>query len=227
MGFAQGVFIANEFHWSNEGSAILTSSDGVTWSARANVPGRYLSGFAYGLGTVVAVGSGGGIVQSDPLVNGRPEITQHPVSSNLFAGASVTLQVSAVGGSPLIYQWLKNGSPITGATNAALLLPNLTPANTGSYSVMVSNAFGSVLSQPAVLVVQTLGPPGLATYSYAGLSITGIIGRTYTIQYARNLQSTNDWQTVTNLVLSVTPQVWIDYDSPSSPRRFYRAALLP
>ena len=75
-----------------------------------------------------------------------PEITSEPVNQAVEMGSNLTLQVAAIGTNTLTYQWLfnggklANGSHVSGATNAALILKNVTTANTGSYEVVVTNS---------------------------------------------------------------------------------------
>jgi formylglycine-generating enzyme required for sulfatase activity len=61
---------------------------------------------------------------------------------------------------------------------------------------------------------------------YAGLSITGGIGSSYAIQCTPDLSHTNQWLTVTNLMLPCSPFLWVDTGTPSAPRRFYRTVTL-
>ena len=72
-------------------------------------------------------------------------------------GLSASFSVTATGSAPLYYQWQLNGSAIVGATNSALVLTNLTPAQSGDYSAIVFNAAGSTVSSNAALVI--LYPP--------------------------------------------------------------------
>ena len=62
---------------------------------------------------------------------------------------------------------------------------------------------------------------------FAGVVIDGLPGRTYRIESTPDLVLTNNWLFRTNLSLPVSPLVWIDYDSPSTTNRFYRATILP
>jgi hypothetical protein len=80
-----------------------------------------------------------------------PTITTQPASQSVVVGQSVTFQVGASGSAPTTYQWLKDGVPITGATNATLTLDNVQAAQAGSYVVVVSSPGGSVTSQAATL----------------------------------------------------------------------------
>jgi alpha-tubulin suppressor-like RCC1 family protein len=88
---------------------------------------------------------------------GPIEIVQDPQSETVPSGADVTFSVTAVGAQPLSYQWLRNGQPvvdgggITGSDTATLSVANSQPGDNGTFDVLVSNAFGSVLSAGAVL----------------------------------------------------------------------------
>jgi len=63
--------------------------------------------------------------------------------------------VVATGNGPISYQWSKNGSQIAGATTDTYIIPASKLADAGSYRVRVSNACGSVESNPAVLAVSS------------------------------------------------------------------------
>ena len=82
-----------------------------------------------------------------------PTINTQPESQTVSAGASVVFQVSGSGSEPLNYQWQKNGVDISGATEPALVLTGVQPEVAASYTVVVSNAAGSVTSESAVLTV--------------------------------------------------------------------------
>jgi pectate lyase/pectin methylesterase-like acyl-CoA thioesterase len=82
-----------------------------------------------------------------------PAITTQPLSQTVTAGSSVTFNVAATGTPPLGYQWKKDGTDIAGASAASLSLANVQAADAGAYAVSVSNAVGSVLSNPATLTV--------------------------------------------------------------------------
>ena len=82
-----------------------------------------------------------------------PFITRNPAAATLSVGDSVTFTGQGVGSLPLTYQWLKNGEPITDATNATLSLTSVQKPNEGEYSVRVSNDAGSATSAAASLGV--------------------------------------------------------------------------
>ncbi len=108
-----------------------------------------------GTGTVT-VGSGGAVT---------PTITTQPLGQTVAAGGSVTFSVVAAGTPPLSYQWRKDGVDLPGATGPSLALASVTTADAGVYTVVVSNAAGSITSSSATLIVSTGSavPPAITT----------------------------------------------------------------
>jgi hypothetical protein len=92
----------------------------------------------------------------------KPSITLQPVSITRTTVESVTLSVTATNpaGSPsaLTYQWYKNGTAIPTGTSPTLIISPLTTAETGNYSVLVSNSYGTVTSNIASLTVNKATP---------------------------------------------------------------------
>jgi enediyne biosynthesis protein E4 len=108
-------------------------------------------------------------------ISGPVVIAGQPQPRTIARGSSATFQVAADGFPPLAYQWLFNGASVADATNASLLITNAQVAHEGTYSVLVSNSYGSVLSsdtQLSILVrpVVTLHP--VSQSIVAGGSVT-------------------------------------------------------
>jgi sugar lactone lactonase YvrE len=96
---------------------------------------------------LVACGGGGSSTPISP-----PTITTQPTSQTVNAGSAATFTVAASGATS--YQWDRNGQSIAGATSTSYSLSPATSANNGdSYTVVVSNAGGSVTSSAAALRV--------------------------------------------------------------------------
>ncbi len=87
-----------------------------------------------------------------------PSITAQPQSQTVSVGGSVTLSVTATGTPPFSYQWRKSGANIPGATGPSLALNNVSASDAGAYTVVVSNAGGSVTSSSAVLTIDSNSP---------------------------------------------------------------------
>ncbi|MBI4663788.1 MAG: immunoglobulin domain-containing protein [Verrucomicrobia bacterium] len=128
----------------------------------------------------VVITNPAGSVASPPAtltVGVPPQIISQPQNTNALVGATVTLAVGASGTEPLNFRWRFEDQEIAGATNSNLVLANLPPSRGGEYTVTVSNANGSVVSDVAVLQVnvpvtilsdpqsQTVAPGTTATFA--------------------------------------------------------------
>lgn len=85
--------------------------------------------------------------------SGPVTIITQPQSRTVVEGSSVTLSVVAGGEPPLSYQWLKSATALTNATSSSFSILIVQTNDAASYSVIVSNTFGSVTSAPALLTV--------------------------------------------------------------------------
>jgi uncharacterized delta-60 repeat protein len=86
-----------------------------------------------------------------------PSIFRQSTNQTVYVGDSLTLNVLARG-FPIYYQWRFQGTSLAGATNATLRLPQIGLEHSGAYTVIVSNASGTVTSAPIVLTVLTVLP---------------------------------------------------------------------
>ena len=82
----------------------------------------------------------------------RPTVSA-PQSQAVGAGGTATFTVTAIGTTPLSFQWYQGTNLMIGATNPALSIPNVQPTNQGQYTVVVTNVVGLVTSSPAMLTV--------------------------------------------------------------------------
>lgn len=92
-----------------------------------------------------------------------PTITQGPDSVQVQEGAAASLSVLTQGAPPMTYQWYRNGVAVPGATSSTLDFTPAELADSGSYHVEVSNAFGSAQSNLAV--VSVLGNGGTVQFT--------------------------------------------------------------
>jgi hypothetical protein len=100
-----------------------------------------------------------------------PVITAQPTAVTITAGNSFSLSVTASGNS-LTYQWSKGGVDISGATAATYSKSSATTADTGTYSVLVSNTAGTVRSD-AVTVTVNAAPTTTTTSTTSTSSKSG------------------------------------------------------
>lgn len=103
------------------------------------------------------------------VVPPAPVIVNHPANRTAVAGDRAVLTVVAYG-TGLTYQWLKDGVPLGGATGYGLDLTSVSAADTGSYTVVVTDLImRSVTSGAATLVVNP-ARDGDVDFSFAGSS---------------------------------------------------------
>jgi hypothetical protein len=91
--------------------------------------------------------------------NVPPFITGQPTAQTLMAGQSAIFTVASAGSLPLSYQWLKDGVPIPDATKSSYFIPSISSKDSGSsFSVNITNIFGSLSSIPVSLSVSPAFP---------------------------------------------------------------------
>ncbi len=160
--------LAYQWLWNATPLAGQTFSSLILTNVQSTNAGKY--------GVVVANGAGAVNSQAATLaVDVPPAIVTQPASQSVIAGASVIFSVSASGTTPLSYQWQFDGTNIAGATKSSLTLGKVQASQAGGYSVVVSNAVGSALSQTAILTISPL-VVNLAPASIAGDTLAFVIG---------------------------------------------------
>jgi len=159
-----------------------------------------------------------------------PAITNQPLSQTVTQGVNVTFTVGATGTAPLGYQWRLNATNISGANSSSYTRNNVQAADAGNYSVVVSNAAGTLTSANVALTV--LVPPAITaqpqsqtitqgmnvTFNVAasgtaplgyqwrlgGNNIAGAIGASYTRTNAQTTDAGNYSVVVSNVAGTVT-----------------------
>lgn len=105
----------------------------------------------------LVVSNSAGSVTRDLIVTLNGEASTPPTMSvNLgnhaaVLGQATTLGVTAIGATPIAYQWYFNGVAITGATNSTYTIPAMGISDAGTYTVSATNPFGAATSAPGVL----------------------------------------------------------------------------
>ncbi|MEO7297415.1 MAG: immunoglobulin domain-containing protein [Verrucomicrobiota bacterium] len=95
-----------------------------------------------------------------------PTIQTQPQSQTVFEGANVSFEVVSDGTQPLFYQWKFNGTNLVNANGSTLSLTNVSMADAGDYTVMVSNSAGSTNSVSGFLTVNPAPTVGVSLLTY-------------------------------------------------------------
>ena len=161
--------------WSRNGSPVSGANQSAY--AMSNVQ---FSDSGSQFGCVVSNGYGWATSQVAVLtVLAPPGLADQPQSVTTNVGASVTFRLSATGTAPLSYCWSRNGSPISDAGQSAYTVSTVQLSDSGSrFCCVVSNAYGSVTSQVAVLTVSPL--PQLSVGPPEGFACDGNMGGPFT-----------------------------------------------
>lgn len=97
-----------------------------------------------------------------PVPAFKATISLDPVGRDgLLVGKPYTFTVQAKGTRPFSYQWKKDGEPLPGKTGPALVLDAVQLADTGAYTVEVTNGGGTATSAAAQLNVISTPPADL------------------------------------------------------------------
>jgi hypothetical protein len=150
--------------------------DGKTWTpltSSTTPPPRLETAMAYDSDRRVSVMFGGNVNSG---FNGGhtndtwelttvdvPVINEQPASQYRPVGDTAVFSVNAVGYGTLGYQWYFGNTPIDGAREEMLTIPNVRHQDAGRYSVLVSNECGATWSRSAMLTLS----PNLQIFSEA------------------------------------------------------------
>ena len=131
-----------------------------------------------------------------------PSITMQPSSLSVTAGQAATFSVIAAGSGPLSYQWMNNGTAISGATSSTYTIQATTTAITGTqFQVIVSNGIGSAISNAATLTVNP-APTLLLSVNSTALSFGNVSVSTTAIQTVTLSNIGNSTVSVSNVSIS-------------------------
>ncbi len=184
-----GLFNGESFNWSFGAQQQISGGAGIDYTPVAAVPGEV------------------------PLV---PAIISQPTNAVVLRGQSASFRVVASGQNPLLYQWRFSGTNILDATNALLTLNNVQTNQSGPYTVVVSNGFGSLTSAAANLTVQLPPTPAVGIGRAVRLTFTALqTGTAYQLQASQDLRT---WSNVGApfIATSSTNSQYLDVDDWST-----------
>ncbi len=147
------------YQWKKDG-ATMVDGGRVSGAASSSLSISSLTTPDAGSYTVEVSNLAGTVTSSPSILNllSAPQIVAQPMSKTNNAGTTNLFAVGATGGN-LNYQWKKgntllaDGTKYMGAKSSALLVKNLLIADAGSFTVVITNTFGSITSAVAKLSV--------------------------------------------------------------------------
>jgi O-glycosyl hydrolase len=171
------------YQWLKNGTNL---SDGMAVSG-SHGTNLLITGLAYsdsGNYSVIVTNGVGNTVTSSPAILTviDPYVVTPPVSQTDVSGTTATFGVVASGTSPITYQWQENGVTLSnnghdfGIAMATLTISNVSAADTGTYSVIVSGAGQSGGTQNSITNSAVLAISGLATIDPNFVMVTNFEG---------------------------------------------------
>jgi len=151
--------------------------------------------------SVSSATSTGAVLTVSPAAT-APTFTQQPAPQTVSVGASATFSVTAAGSPTPTYQWQKDGSPLNGQTSATLTLANVSAADAGTYTVVITNSVSSATSAGAVLTISAAAA-GAPTFTQQPLNQAVVPGSTVTLSAAVSASSAASYQWMKNGVAVV------------------------
>jgi hypothetical protein len=214
------------YRWIKNGSNLLSDGGNITGASGSVLTISDARGGDAGVYTLVVSNAFSSVTSAPAIFTViDPLITSQPVSRVNHAGTPALFAVGATG-TQLQYQWAKDDLALPEATSASLVLPSVTLTDAGSYSAIVSNAFGAVTSSPATLsVADSLAIQTIIVSNHVNiLQWSAIPGSNYLVQYQDDLT----WLAWSNLatVTAIGPTMTITNLAPLPQQRFFRILLL-
>ena len=141
---------------------------------------KFIPAIAAGFMAIALSACGGAGSSIEPLL--APTINNQPAAQTVAAGGTATFSVTAAGTAPLIYQWQKNSTDISGANSSTYTTPATAIGDNGAqYSVVVFNGAGTATSNQATLTVTAAsGVPGAPVIGTQPANQSVVAGKTAT-----------------------------------------------
>ena len=168
-----GPGAVNEYYRIN--SQLLTLSGAPTTPSRIATlqpDGFFANQNVLGIKAYDAAGESEGgwyeIAVEVPLI--VPQVLRSPDSTRVPTGGRAQFFFEAEGVVEAV-QWLKDGVEMSGETSQTLVIPEVSPADEGNYSVEVTNSSGSAVSAAGTLTIDDT-----ATAELVNLATRGFVG---------------------------------------------------
>jgi hypothetical protein len=202
---ACGANLSYQWFFASFGSATATSIDGETNFSLAVGPATSKNVGDY----FCIVTNESGSITSRVAALGveiAPAITSQPANQVKMVGNTVTFTISATANAQMTFQWAKNGTNISGATDSAYTIASVQSTDAGTYQCYV----GTMLCQSTVLSSSKSGH----------LSVTrDMLRPTVKFSYPTvNARFTNSFATHFGTITSTAPRIVISGSATDNSR---------
>ncbi len=132
----------------------------------------------------ISGGYGHAVVLRDSSNDIAPVISAQSTAVSATAGQTLTLSVTSTALPPPTYQWYRNGQVLSGSTLSTLSFASISEFENGAvYTVIVSNALGSVVSDPIVVTVTpAIGQRSILRTSARANALPAVLMSSFTIE---------------------------------------------
>ena len=141
--------------WSSSSAAVASVSNMSTSQGLATAASPGSTSIVATDGAIVSPAVTLTVAAAHPTVTaptGLPTITTQPAGQTVTVGQGALFSVVATDAAS--YQWFKNGTALSGATNATYYTPPIQAGDAGStFSVVISNSLGHVTSATASITI--------------------------------------------------------------------------
>lgn len=197
MGRNPGVSFGNTSS-TTSGAGVWVSGDGISQTAYTNPDNppatqvfnevAFMFYNSTSADVTLTINSLTGLTAINP-----PSVTTPPASISVNPGQAGTLAVVAAGTAPLTYQWNKDGTAISGATDATYSIASAQTADAGKYTVTITNAYGTVTSDAATVTVTSSPIPATITGQPASQTVSAGQNATFAVTAYGSSPVTYQW----------------------------------
>ncbi len=180
-----------------------------------------LGTIAYNYNPSLNVSTVTAIAPVDPFT---PIFSLQPSNVVVTLGSPATLHalVSNVGSVDYVWQLnnvpLTDGGGLTGTHTANLSIASVAAANVGNYSVVATNH-----DHPDHFTTSHTASVNAESFNlFPVITVNGVIGNTYLVQYATSLTPPVTWTTLATVTLGAASQQVVDTATPLAITRFYQ-----
>jgi photosystem II stability/assembly factor-like uncharacterized protein len=200
-----------------QGGRVLTSTDSVSWSDQMSGTDATLDRVVFGNGRFVATGLTPLLFYSSDASN-WVAVAGLPLTGPIAFGAGTFLAAAERG------RFLTSIDGARWNERSGIASPNLFGLTFGKDTFVAVGAVGTILQstpnwQPSMDLRWDASEPN------PELTIAGLGGRAYRVEYCSTLGEQSNWQQLTNLHLQTSFQTWTDVSATRTNSRHYRVTM--